>query len=309
MTDILGRTAAAVPGFRVASLRNHRVIEARLTEDRPFAAYALGHLEPELFRYTEYWAAEGDLGRATVMHSTALGPVTVTAGDPAAVAAVLALHPGPRLGYLSTGAPDHVESFQRTHYVTDVLSMVRMFVGPLTFEDTPTDDLHRLRRLRGHDAGRLNALYATEGGPTRYSSDTIDRAIYYGAFQGDQLVSVAGTHVVSPHQSIAMVGNVFTHPRHRRRRLAEQVTAAVTRELLARGCAEVVLTVNPENTPAVAAYTRLGYRQGSAVVEARLQRRDLVGLGPWWRRSVARRQGRAYGDEIEWVRARPRKDS
>lgn len=306
MTDVLGRTAAAVPGFRVSSLRDHRVIESRLTEDRPFAAYALGHLEPELFRYTHYWAADSELGRATVMHSTALGPVTVAVGDPAAVAAVLALHPGPRLGYLSTGAPEHVDVFRHTHYVTDVLHMLRMSVGPLSFEDIPTDDL---RRLRGHDAVRLNALYASEGGPTRYSPDTIDRAIYYGAFHGDQLISVAGTHVVSPHQSIAMVGNVFTHPRYRGRHLAEQVTAAVTRELLARGCAEVVLTVNPENTPAVAAYTRLGYRQGSAVVEARLQRRDLFGLGPWWRRSVARRQGRAYGDEIEWVRARPRKDS
>jgi ribosomal protein S18 acetylase RimI-like enzyme len=306
VTDVLGRAAASV-GFRVSALRDRRAIEARLTEDRPFAAYALGHLEPELFRHSQYWAADGDLGRATVMHSTALGPVTVTVGDPEAVASVLALHPGPRLGYLSTGAPDHLRAIGRSHYVTDVLSMVRMSVGPLTFQDAPPAD--DLRRLRGHDAGRLNALYSAEGGPTRYSAESIERSVYYGAFVGDQLVSVAGTHVVSPHQSIAVVGNVFTHPRHRGRSLAEQVTAAVSRELLARGCAEVVLTVNPENAPAVAAYTRLGYRRGSAVAEARLQRRDLFGLGPWWRRSAARRRGRPYGDEIEWVPAGSRKDS
>src|SRR5690606_2436163 len=130
------------------------------------------------------------------------------------------------------------------------------------------------------------------------------RAIYFGAFDGDRLTSVAGTHIISPHQSIAVVGNVFTHPGYRGRGLATRVTGAVTRALLGRGCSEVVLTVAPDNQPAVAAYTRLGYRQGSAVVEARLQRRDIVGVGPGWRRFVARRQGRSLGSHIEWVRGR-----
>ncbi|MCA9850728.1 MAG: GNAT family N-acetyltransferase, partial [Dehalococcoidia bacterium] len=93
------------------------------------------------------------------------------------------------------------------------------------------------------------------------------------------------------------------------RGLATTVTGAVTRELLSRGCSEIVLTVAPENSPAVAAYSRLGYRRGSAVVEARLQRRDLVGLGPWWRRNQARRRGREFGPEIEWIRGDASEDS
>jgi ribosomal protein S18 acetylase RimI-like enzyme len=306
MTDILGRTSeAAVPGYRISRLRDPRVIEARLSDDRVFSAYALAYLEPDLFRYTEYWSAEGQSGHGLVMHSRALGAATVTVGDPEAVRAIMSLHPGARLGYLSTGAPEHLDAVDGTHLATDPLRMVRMSTTALTFVRPDGE----VRRLRGRDATRINSLYAMEGPPTRYSEDTVERSIYYGAFMGDRLVSVAGTHVVSPHQSIAVVGNVFTHPHYRGQGLAERVTGAVTDELLMRGTSEVVLTVNPENAPAVAAYTRLGYRRGSAVVEARLQRRDLIGISPWWRRLVARHAGESdTGHGIEWVRARARKD-
>ncbi|MCK9487628.1 MAG: GNAT family N-acetyltransferase [Dehalococcoidia bacterium] len=303
MTDgAIDRGHAAMAGYQVMPLTDRRQIEARLSEDRAFSAYALGHLEPQLFAQSQYWGADGPTGHATVMHSNALGSVTVAVGEAEAVAAILSLHPGPRLGYLSTGAPEHLPALRRSHLVTDTLQMVRMSTTSFSFQDVDPVDL---RPLQGRDVARLNALYGTEGGPTHYSAEAVDRAIYYGAFDGDRLVSVAGTHVASPHQSIAVLGNVFTHPRYRGRGLAKQVTAAVTRELLARGCGEVVLTVNPENTPAVAAYSTLGYRQGSAVVEARLERRDLLGLSPLWRRFMARRRGRPDGDHIEWVGHRP----
>lgn len=292
-------------GYRVAREMDIRALEARLSDDRPLAAYALGHLEPELIGHSEFWTADGPEGSATVLHAKALGLVTVTLGDPAAVGAILRLHPGHRVGYLTTGSPEHIEVIARTHEVADTLPMQRMSVTAGTFEDV----VGEVRRLRGHDAQRINALYSMEGSATRYAAEVIERAIYYGSFDGDRLTSVAGTHIVSPHQSIAVVGNVFTHPGYRGRGLATRVTSAVTRELLARGCAEVVLTVAPENAPAVAAYTRLGYRRGSAVVEARLQRRDLVGLGPAWRRFNARRRGQTLGGGIEWVRGHSPEDS
>ncbi|MGE3962110.1 MAG: GNAT family N-acetyltransferase [Dehalococcoidia bacterium] len=307
MTDgALERSAPRVAtGYRIARAMDARVLEARLSDDRAYSAYALGHLEPELLPLTEFWTADGPRGSATVMQSRALGYVTVTVGDPDGVHAILKLHPGHRAGYLSTGAPEHIAAIARTHEVGDTLSMERMSVTAFGFVDVPGE----VRRLRGHDAPRINSLYALDGAPSRYGAETIERAIYYGAMDGDRLVAVAGTHIVSPHQSIAVVGNVFTHPAYRNRGLATLVTGAVTRELLGRGCTEVVLTVAPENAPAVAAYSRLGYRRGSAVVEARLQRRDLVGLGPWWRRWQARRHGRPYGPEIELVRGDASEDS
>ena len=74
MTDgALERSAPrAATGYRIARASDPRALEARLSDDRPFSAYALGHLEPELLPQTEFWTADGPAGPATVMHSRAL---------------------------------------------------------------------------------------------------------------------------------------------------------------------------------------------------------------------------------------------
>lgn len=303
MTDTLPRRSAAhraaLERYEVREVRDARWLESRLSDDRGYSAYALGHLETGAVEWTRYWTAEGPAGDAVVMHAGAIGPTTVVTGAPEAIAAILALHPGPRRGYLSTAAPEHLSALSTAYSVDDPLHMMRMSMTAATFDhvDGP------VTRLRGTDARKINALYATEGGPSHYTREVIERAVYYGIVEDGQVVAAAGTHVVAPNLGIAVVGNVFTHPLSRGRGYATQVTSAVSRELLHRGCAEVVLTVDPLNAPAVAAYTRLGYQPGPRVVEARIRRRDLAGIGPALRRWTARRRGRGHGEGIEVVTA------
>ncbi len=308
VTDTLPRHAsgphAAQPEYLVRASRDWRQLERWLSDDRALAAYALGHLEWGLFESASFWTAEGPRGSAVVMHAGALGATTVTIGAPEGVAAIASLHPGPRRSYLSTASPEHIPALRRAYHVRDTLSMMRMDVSLATFRAV-NGDVHR---LRGRDATKINALYASEGGPSHYTSDTIERAVYYGMFDGSRLVSVAGTHIVAPNQGIAIVGTVLTDAAYRGLGLATRVTSAVTRELLDRGCAEVALTVDPGNTPALQAYRRLGYRPGAPVVEARLERRDLLGIGPALRRHRARAQGAAYGPDYEAVDAWDRAD-
>jgi ribosomal protein S18 acetylase RimI-like enzyme len=301
VTDTLSRRSAGTGDpasrYRVVEIRDRRWLEARLSDDRAYSAYALGHLQYGVFDWTQFWHATGPAGDAVVMHSRGLGASTVVTGAPEAIAAVLALHPGPARSYLSTAAPEHQDALACAYQIRAPLEMMRMSLTATTFN--PVDG--PVVRLHGSQVNRINALYATEGGPSHYTPEAIDRAVYYGVIDGGRVIAVAGTHVVAPESGIAVVGNVFTHPRHRGRGYATLVTAAVTRELLHRGCAEVVLTVDPTNTPALKAYTNLGYRPGVPVVEARLQRRDLFGIAPAVRRWSARRRGRADGDGIEIV--------
>ena len=292
------------PGpWEVRELRQRRDVRAWLAVDRPFSAYALGHLEGGLLEYARFWVAEGRGSGAggLVMHASALGQSMVTVGDPAAIAAIVSVHPGPRATYLTTAAREHTDALREAYTIGDVLAMRRMAVTRSEF--APVNGL--TRRLRGRDSGRINWLYSMEGGRGRYYPDAIEHAIYYGVVEGDLLVAAAGTHIVAPNEGVAVVGNVFTHPEYRGRGYAERVTSAVTAELFERGCAEVVLTVDPQNTPAVAAYTHLGFRPGSDVVEARLRRRDAFGIAPWWRRTQAIRRGRTVGLGVELVDARP----
>ncbi len=167
-----------------------------------------------------------------------------------------------------------------------------MLVDRESFRPAPGET----RRLSGHEVGPINRLYRSEGTQAFYTAENIDDAVYYGANEGDRIVSVAGTHVVAPGDEIGVVGNVFTHPLHRGRGLGARVTGAVTRDLLA-SCREVVLTVDPANVSAVRAYRKLGYREAGRLIEGAAVRRG-IGVGALVQRRLAAMRGRRYGAEL-----------
>lgn len=309
MTDSTFGRSATLPRFAIRETRDRTWLSSLLSEDRALNAYALGHLELGLFERARFWVAEGAHGYGVTVHTSGgLGRATFLAGDPSAIDALISLHPGPYQSYLATAAPEHLPVLERHYLVEGALQMQRMSVSSSTFvpavrglrpegAEGPPATEHELRPLVPGDVRALNALYSTEGSPTGYVAEQIAQGIYFGAYARGMLVAAAGTHLVSPNVGIAVVGNVFTHPAFRGEGLAGRVTSAVTEELLERrGCASIALTVNPANEPAVRAYSRLGYQPGSPVVEARLRRRDVFGIGSALRRWVARRA--AHGGEL-----------
>ena len=121
--------------------------------------------------------------------------------------------------------------------------------------------------------------------------------VYYGVFAGSRLASVAGTHVVSEAERVAVVGNVFTHPRYRGQGLATFATSAVTSHLL-DFCDLVVLTVEVGNEPAVHIYDKLGYQPVCNLHETPLIRKEPFGAISFVRRAIAGWRGRSEGKEI-----------
>jgi predicted GNAT family acetyltransferase len=101
----------------------------------------------------------------------------------------------------------------------------------------------------------------------------IENGIYYGARDGARLVAVAGTHVISRHRRIGAIGGVLTHPDYRGRGLATATTGAVARALVDQGINLIILNVRADNAPAVAAYSRLGFRPWRRFTEGRASRR------------------------------------
>ena len=283
----------------VRPLHDPAVIRALLEPHRSFAAYAIGQLTPRLFPLVRCWFAEHDAGEAIVLHSSGgLGDAMMTLGDPTAVEAVLRLHRGPRQNF-ATCAPEHLPLIERYFKISQQTVMARMLVRRTSFEPAadPADGHVRVLRLHASHARAINRLYNTEGTPTFYSANHIENGYYHGVYYDGRLVAVAGTHVVSPEEGIAVVGNVFTHPRHRGRGYATLATGATTMALLNR-CEDVVLTVDPKNVPAVRAYWRLGYSEVCRLIEAPVTRRDTFGLGAWMQRSLAHWRGRGRGVEI-----------
>lgn len=263
-----------------------------------YTAYALGQLEPGLFERTRWYWSRGDTGSGLVLHSKGgLGDATFVMGDPDAVAAILSIHPGPAQTY-ATSQPQHIGVLGRVYRLANQQPMIRMSVtGDAFAVSTGVPTI----ALTGLDIRKVNALYGSDGAPSYYVPEHIENGVYRGVVADGRLVAVAGTHVVSHQEAVAVVGNVFTHPAYRGRGYATAATSAVTATLL-EFCATVVLTVDPNNHPAVAAYERLGYREACQLVEASAARRDPVGFLAGLRRLRAAMRGRKYDGSFVTLR-------
>lgn len=285
--------------YRVECVRNADAIRALLQPRRLYAAYALGQLEPHLFPLVTCWRAmalEEPAEALALFSRGGLGDALFLMGDEHALDALLSLHPGPRQNYV-TCEPQHLEVVGRRFAIASERPMMRMAVTAETFVPPRVPPGATVRRLTAEDTRHVNRLYGSEGTPTYYSPSQIASGCYHGVIVEGRLVAVAGTHVIAPHEGIAVVGNVFTHPRWRGLGYATLATGCTTAALLEE-CRDVVLTVDPLNMPAVRAYERLGYSRGIRLIEAAVTRRDVVPFGAAMRRLRARLRARERGVEI-----------
>ena len=265
---------ATTPRTRARAVSDRAEIAAFLRRDRLYAAYALGDLDgPNRSRVSWAMAYDG-AGRATalVMHHEGLVPQPLfLMGAPDGCRAILEQVLKPRDAYLQ-GTELHEAALRDLYELDAPTLMLRMAVDRDTFRPF-AGPAERLTAMDVEDLNRLYQLGFRAGIP----ASVVEEGVYYGVRVRGRLVSAAGTHAVNPREGIAVVGNVMTHVDFRGHDFAKMVTSAVTAELLDR-LGDVTLNVHADNEPAVAAYSRLGYRTHCQLIE-RLVRRRAGGWG------------------------------
>jgi GNAT superfamily N-acetyltransferase len=187
-----------------------------------------------------------------------------TAGDRQGVGAIL--RSDARLPTTGTAMVRHDDlEHIRARYTIDPIAMLRMVVTAEALGSGPVADLP-IRQLGSDDAAALQALYVHWAG-AGFSDFALEHGVYFGAVDDERLVAVSATHAVNVVNRIATVGGVFTHPDYRGRGLAGATTIAVCREVARRGVVDIALNVIEGNTPAIRAYTRIGFRVHGSFVE------------------------------------------
>jgi ribosomal protein S18 acetylase RimI-like enzyme len=267
---------AALPAtqLRARAVTDRDEIAAYLRTDRRYAAYALGDLD-SASRARCSWGIAYDGDRepvALAMHHDGLVPQPLfLMGDPDGCRAVLAGVIKPRDAFFqSTEALDDAAS--DLYELERPTALLRMSVDSSTFIAMAG----AAQRLHAGDIDDLNRLYQL-GFRAGFAQAILDDAVYYGIRIRGRLVSAAGTHVINRREGIAVVGNVMTHADFRGHGFAKMVTGAVTTDLLEQ-VPDVALNVHADNAPAIAAYSRLGYREYCRLTE-RLGRRRSGGWG------------------------------
>jgi predicted GNAT family acetyltransferase len=100
------------------------------------------------------------------------------------------------------------------------------------------------------------AALARIGGLTAFTGESLANGPAFGAFADGALVAMASTRFATPE--VIEIGNVVTHPDHRRKGLGAAVTSAVARACFTLA-PRVYLMVVADNEPACATYRALGF--------------------------------------------------
>jgi ribosomal protein S18 acetylase RimI-like enzyme len=260
----------------IRRLTDRTEIQAYLETDRDYAAYALGDLDEGFFeKCTWRVAEEGDAIRALTLEYVGFAPpilFLMGAGD--GVAALLA-GPVQLDRAFVTAREEHLSALSQFYRWDELEHMWRMVLRgseEVSGEPKVRAPVRSCKRLGVDDVERLSTLYSLGGGDA-FSPTQVAQGVFCGIEQDEQLIALAGTHLVSDVYSMGAVGNVMTHPDHRGHGYATLTTYAVCAELIRRGIKTIVLNVRQDNAPAIRVYEKLRFVRYCPFYEGVIERR------------------------------------
>lgn len=238
-------------------LTDKNSIRAILRRDPAWCVYALGDLSPEMYPKTEWFTP--DLSLVLKDYGTSILFAMGAGSVPEALEHVVwPVH-------LQVRA-DALEAVRQHARVADVKTMWRM---SWTGDRAITPDA-RAVRLGDADVPAIERLYA-DGAATGESPDffypaMVGRGVFFGVYEGADLVAAAGTHLLSREEGAAAIGNIYTRRDRRGRGCGRLVTSAVMHALA--DVDTVGLNVRADNAAAIHLYQSLGFTRHCDFFEA-----------------------------------------
>jgi RimJ/RimL family protein N-acetyltransferase len=239
--------------------------ETILLRDPVWNCFALADLEPPLRNYSQFPVARQDGSSehalCLILRHPIIGQVISPYGNEEGVAAILNQVALPER-VLIQAQERHFPLLQR-HYrpESNWRSMLRMAIPPSS-QPSPSQlpaPPQPIKQMSMADVPALEALYAQHG-EAPLSAELFARAIFFGAYEGEQIVAAGGTHVLSLKYGIAVIGYILTAPQARGQGYATAITAALVAKLFELHFSTVVLNVFEDNRPAVRIYRRLDFQ-------------------------------------------------
>jgi len=254
-----------------------------LQDDAIASSYHLALLERpyrEHVRWHEHADGSGRVDAVAALYDVHCPTVIFLLGEAEGVGRCLADARLPDLAYVAC-FEGHRQAFEQFYRLPGPAPMVRMVLERREWE-------RRARAARcvaapapvALNESHLEALHELFAAESGFQPDLHQFRMgrYMGIVDGGRILSAAGTHFVSRRHSIAIIGNVLTHPAHRRRGLA----TAVVRGMLLRlfdDAERVCLNVRRTNEAAVNLYASLGFAAHCSYIEGTALLRQTAANG------------------------------
>jgi ribosomal protein S18 acetylase RimI-like enzyme len=227
-------------------------IRSILEKDRKWSAYALADLDPKYKEFCRWLVNQDSL---ILIYKGLDPPVLFAIGQPSQLEILFSQVPGGRYTYTLMGFPREIVKprlkIEIEHH------MWRMTLKADEFPGTQSQAVVKLGLEHFEAIQGLVSGYPDQ--PDSFTPMQLELGPFYGLFEGEELVSMAGVHIQSHWASVAAIGNVYTRPDRRGRGYATNVTASVIEDVLSQGIQTVVLNVGMNNHPALTSYHKLGF--------------------------------------------------
>ncbi|MEV7187057.1 GNAT family N-acetyltransferase [Kitasatospora sp. NPDC093102] len=242
------------------SLHDRAALAARFRTDPALHLFELGDLDDTLWPNTTWYTASPDSGRGPValLYSGGDTPVLLAFARPADVPPLESLLRDlrpflPRR--FTAGLPEGAERALVPDYAVERRTpLLRM----LLTDGLPTEVAHETQPLTLDDVDAVRALLEESHPDSWFDPRMLADGGYVGVREDGRLLAVAGVHVHSPAQRVAVLGNVTTHPDARGRGLARACVTSLCHHLAAT-TDHLGLNVRTDNAPAIRLYERLGF--------------------------------------------------
>lgn len=236
--------------------------------------YSLGDLDEFFWPLTEYYGEEhaGKVERVLTLYKGGTSPTLLALGSKEDLShqdlkTILPYLPESFEAHLS---PDLESTFYPTHEIVSHGAHYKM--GLAKTEKLIAISTQAVTALNPNHLKEIQNLYQTSYPENWFDPRMLQTGQYFGVWQENKLVSIAGVHVYSPSYRAAALGNITTHPDFRNQGLGKQVTTALCRSLLQK--VDVIgLNVKSSNQPAISCYEKLGFEVKAAYNEFSLQKK------------------------------------
>lgn len=249
--------------MRVKSIHSKAEIEAFLRHNTWLHLYAIGDLDDFFWQHTTWYGFKDShaLTQLVLLYTGSTLPVLLGMSDnptnsmQALLQDIIPFLPRRFYAHLNENgatvfAHDYNIQSHGVHYKMALVNPVRLAAA----------DVSMVMPLAVSDAQEVEAFYHASYPGNWFNPRMLETGYYYGIRRDEELVSIAGVHVYSPHYKIAALGNVVTHPHFRGHGLGTAVCAKLCQALLQR-VDHVGLNVKADNASAIAVYERLGFRR------------------------------------------------
>jgi len=265
------RSAPPMVLERAAAVKRMRGDEPHLisllTRDPIASAYMLGDLDKPYAEHCEWYALGQDGGEVEsvlLLYTGLRMPAVLAKGKTADIEALVeaARKALPRRFYCHVRS-EHLRAFEPSFSVNRPKEMIRMGLRKEDF--TGAGKVDDVEALTHRDTGAIMQVY--QHYPDNFFEPAqLGTGLYFGIKDGEALLSVAGIHVMSEAYNVAAIGNIVTLPDYRGHGLATRSVGRLL-EALFEKVGHVALNVESANEPAIACYTKFGFRRAYHFVE------------------------------------------